>query len=132
MPSSRTKNTRKIENASMKKKFEVAGAAGLGAEVGVPEDEAEALLELDQHARLRLSVRRTRGRLLGLADAEEEEAGGEEADRVDEHRVRRGEELDEAAARPGPQICAVERLISSFELPSMICSRSTSEGRYDW
>ena len=27
---------------------------------------------------------------------------------------------------------AAERLISSFELPSTICSRPTSAGRYDW
>ncbi len=35
-------------------------------------------------------------------------------------------------AVPGPASCEVERLISSFELPSTSCSRSTSEGRYDW
>ncbi len=33
---------------------------------------------------------------------------------------------------PGPASCAVERLISSFELPSPMSSRSTSDGRYDW
>ena len=33
---------------------------------------------------------------------------------------------------PGPTICAADRLISSFELPSTIWSRSTSAGRYDW
>jgi hypothetical protein len=30
---------------------------------------------------------------------------------------------------PGPTICAALRLTSSFELPSTISSRSTSEGR---
>ena len=35
-------------------------------------------------------------------------------------------------ATPGPEICAIVRLTSSFELPSMICSRSTRDGRYDW
>ena len=35
-------------------------------------------------------------------------------------------------AAPGPASCEVERLISSFELPSTSWSRSTSEGRYDW
>ena len=35
-------------------------------------------------------------------------------------------------ARPGPPICAAETVVWSFELPSTSCSRSTSEGRYDW
>jgi len=35
-------------------------------------------------------------------------------------------------ATPGPPSCAADRLISSLALPSMICRRSTSEGRYDW
>ena len=34
--------------------------------------------------------------------------------------------------RPGPPSCAAERLISSFELPSLSWSRLTSVGRYDW
>ena len=34
-----------------------------------------------------------------------------------------------APAKPGPPTCAAERLISSFELPSMIWSRSTSDGQ---
>ena len=37
-----------------------------------------------------------------------------------------------APPNPGPATCAAERLISSFEFPSMICARSTSDGRYDW
>ena len=32
----------------------------------------------------------------------------------------------------GPASWAPEREISSFELPSTSCSRSTREGRYDW
>jgi hypothetical protein len=35
-------------------------------------------------------------------------------------------------AAAGPPSCAPERLISSFEFPSTSCSRSTSDGRYDW
>src|ERR1700674_5600488 len=35
-------------------------------------------------------------------------------------------------ATAGPATCAVERLISSFVLPSSRFGRSTSAGRYDW
>ena len=35
-------------------------------------------------------------------------------------------------ASPGPPSWAAARLISSFELPSISCCRSTSDGRYDW
>ena len=81
---------------------------------------------------LRPSTIATARGFLGLADAEDEEAGGDEAQRVDEDGVGRGEDLDEDPPSPGPEIWAAERLISNFELPSMIWSRSTSEGRYDW
>ena len=35
-------------------------------------------------------------------------------------------------ATGGPASWPAERVTSSFELPSMRCSRSTSAGRYDW
>jgi hypothetical protein len=35
-------------------------------------------------------------------------------------------------AAPGPPSWAIERLISSFALPSTSSCRSTSAGRYDW
>ena len=40
--------------------------------------------------------------------------------------------LTTTPARPGPPSCAAARLISSFALPSISCSRSTRDGRYDW
>src|SRR5439155_17185269 len=35
-------------------------------------------------------------------------------------------------ATAGPATCAVDRVISSFVLPSIMFGRSTSAGRYDW
>ena len=35
-------------------------------------------------------------------------------------------------ARLGPATCAVETVVCSFAFPSTSCSRSTSDGRYDW
>ena len=98
--SSRTANTRMIENATAREEVRRRRAPCLGAQVRVAENEAEALLELGPHARLR-AVRRRRPRcgLLDLADPEDEEAGADEADRVDEDRIGRGEDLDQDARR---------------------------------
>ena len=130
--SSRTAKTRKTANATLEKKLEVAVAAGLRAQVRVAEDEAQAFLQLGPETRLAPIGCLPRRRLLLLADAQEEQPRAQEADRVHQHRVRRREDLDERSRQPWPPSWAAERLISSFELPSMIWSRSTSEGRYDW
>ena len=128
--SSRTANTRKIENARLQKKFDVAVQPACARRFGFRRTKRRPSSDRSQ-ADLRPSTVGTRG-VLDLADAEHEEARADEAQRVDEDRARRGEDLDQRPPNPGPAICAAERLISSFELPSTICSRSTSDGRYDW
>ena len=101
-PSSRTTNTRMIENATLEKKFEVAVQPACARRFGIAEDEAEPLLELGPQARLLPVGRRDRRGLLGLADPEEEETRADEAECVDEHGVGRREDLDEDAAEAGP------------------------------
>ena len=88
---------------------EVGGrrAPRLGAQVRVAEDEAEAFLELVPHARLAPVDGRDLRPRLRLADPEQEEAGRDEAECIDEDGVRRGQDLDEDAAeargrRSGP------------------------------
>ena len=108
-------------------------AARLRTKVRIPEDEAESLLELGPDARLApVDRRRLRPRLLAC--------GCRAMKRPDARKLSASRRTAYGAVktststppRPGPPTCAAERLISSFEFPSMIWSRSTSDGRYDW
>ncbi len=77
-------------------------AAGLGPEVRVAEDEAQALLQLCSEARL-LPVDGVSDRgLLVLPDPDQEEPRADVAQRVDEDRIRGGEGLDEESGKSRP------------------------------
>ena len=83
----------------------------------MPEDVAEAFARLAQHRRVRRTLFAL-GDGLGLLDPQDEEPGGEEADRVGEHGVRRGEDLDGQAAEARAGELRRRVRPSSFEFPS--------------
>ena len=90
----RTRKTRKIANATLEKKFEVAVQPAWARRFRLPRTKRRPSLSSVQ----RLDFARwppPGRRLLLFADAEEEEARAEEADRVHQHRVRRREDLDQ-------------------------------------
>ena len=100
-PSSRTANTRKIENATLEKKFEVAVHPACARRFGFPRTKrSPSLSSVHRLGFLPVDGRRPRAGLLGLADTEQEQTRADEADGVEEHGVRGGEELDEHAAEP--------------------------------
>ena len=91
------------EGEARRRSSRCAVQAAIDLRLRVPEHEAEPLLA--PRAASRDAARRPRalGTLLPLADAEEEEARPEKAERVEEHRVRRRDQLDEDAAQSGPR-----------------------------
>src|SRR4029079_351094 len=71
------------------------------AQISVAEDPAQALLHFLLHPRPGLAFGARLWRPLLRADPEEKDRGEEEADRVDEHRPRRSDRLDEDAGEAG-------------------------------
>ena len=130
--SSRTAKTRKMANATLEKKLEVAVQPACARRFGLPRTKRSPSLS---------SVQR-----LGLLPSAASRAGGSSCLRMPRRNKPEPRKLIASTstaygavkistsppAIPGPPTWAAERLISSFELPSMIWSRSTNEGRYDW
>ena len=109
------------------------GRGGDAAQEAVRPDVAEALGDLGPHRRtLAMPIDLwLRGRLVAT-DREQEQRRHDEADRVEDDRERRGDRADEHAGDAGPGDLGGRVAGLSFELPSTIWSRSTSDGRYDW
>ena len=97
-----------------RKEIRGRSASGLSAEIRVSEHEAQPFLELVPEARLLAVDGDDLGPWLLLADSEDEESRGQEADGVDEDGVRGREDLDEDAAEPWP--ADLRRRASDFEL----------------
>ena len=120
-----------IANATLEKKFDVAVQPAWARRFGFPSTKRRPSLSSDHMLGLRPSLADL-GPRLRLADSEQERP--EATKLIASRRTAYGAVKISTSMppRPGPEICAADRLISNFELPSMIWSRSTSDGRYDW
>ena len=101
-PSSRTAKTRMIANATLEKRFDVAVHPACARRFGLPRTKRRPSFSSVHMLGLRPSTSATSGRGSSLADPEDEEARSEEAERVEENGVGRGEDLDEHAAETRP------------------------------
>ena len=130
-PSSRTAKTRMIENATLAKRFDVAVQPACARRFGFPSTNRRPSLSSVHMLDLRPSTVARSGlgsslriRKMNSPDARKLTASS----RTAYGAVRISTSTPPS---PGPPTWAAERLISNFELPSMILSRSTSDGRYD-
>ncbi len=103
------------------------GAAGAGAQEGPRSDQAQPLADVAPEA---AACRRGWWGGFRGADQPEDEGPSRVGGGVEEERHRRGEELHGGRpARPGPAICATDRVIVSLLLPSTSAARGTRVGR---
>ena len=130
-PSSRTAKTRKITNARLEKRFEVAVHPACARRFGLSRTNRRPSFSSVQSDVLRPSTVARSGFSSGFRIPSRKSPEPTKLIASTSTAYGAVKISTSAPANPGPPTCAAERLSSSFEFPSMICSRSTSDGRYD-